>query len=49
MEAHGTKEDVGTHSKDSKATNEGPFTILNLIAQIDKCRLLNVLIYSKHF
>jgi hypothetical protein len=46
---NGTKENVGTHSKNSKATSEGPFTILDLIAQINKCRLLYVLIYSKKF
>jgi hypothetical protein len=46
---NGTKEDVGTHSKDSKVVIEGPLTILDLIAQIDKFRLLYVLIYSKCF
>jgi hypothetical protein len=45
---HGTKEDMGTHFEDSKATCEGPLAILDLIARINKCRLLYVLIYSKH-
>jgi hypothetical protein len=46
---HGTKEDMGIPFEDSKATSEGPLAILDLVARIDKCRLLYVLIYSKRF